>query len=703
MVKAVHRCSFVDLDSQPISALAVTPESVVLPWLACAREGGRIEIYKVFDEEIVLDRCIPGEKGDNITKLVWTHQTKALGDGFSTQADITAEEARLRVQPPRLFSVGLTGLLVEWDLTALRPKRYSESYGGGIWCMAPHPSHGSLAIGCEDGGIRLFPSRTIRWSWPKSFPTNCVNAHGRILSLAWFPDGNHLVAGNDATTIEKWDVSLGKVVSTMKVEYGANWKTTPIWDIVVVSGNTIASGDGKGNLTLFDGEFGTMLTTFRSHEVDILCLATNKAGTEIYSGGVDSKINRYVLNKLSATSDWSIQSHRRHHNHDTKSLVLFERGHSARLFSGGMDMRLSSVLTGNFTFAKFKSLSAFPRPSPVSLAPARKLLMATYADRAKLWGLGSIKHAPSAKLKAGTSLPIDGDYKEHLTILTESTHNTLSGALSLDGNWVALADIDQLRLFKLTWPENVSEAPSLALVPDFPPSSFKLACGNFSVKELLFVGNELVVATTGGQVFALGLDDGSFRHFSDLFSKAELAGQVITSLSTDKRRSKLLVTLSSNVIAVVDIASGTRDLKHRFENKGYLLPLLVGDPVQLATVDSNWTLVYYALGSPTVPLRVSEPLKLRGADQPLPCITSDAQVVLYDSQHLVLPRMLEPAHSAEPILLAPHPYREIMFVGTLTPDQVVIVERPYEEIMARLPPAFASKLYTGACKARAVH
>lgn len=56
MVKAVHRCNFVDLDSQPITALAVTPDSVQQPLLACARQGGSIEIYNIFDKEIVFNR-----------------------------------------------------------------------------------------------------------------------------------------------------------------------------------------------------------------------------------------------------------------------------------------------------------------------------------------------------------------------------------------------------------------------------------------------------------------------------------------------------------------------------------------------------------------------------------------------------------------------------------------------------------------------
>ncbi|KAJ9051605.1 U3 small nucleolar RNA-associated protein, variant 2 [Entomophthora muscae] len=486
----------------------------------------------------------------------------------------------------------------------------------------------------------------------------------------------------------------------MKVEYGPNWKTTPIWDLVVVSGNTIASGDGKGNLTLFDGEFGTMLSTFRSHEVDILCLATNKAGTEIYSGGVDSKINRYILNQLSATSDWSVQSHRRHHKHDTKSLVLFESANSTRLFSGGMDMRLSSVVTSNFTFAKFQTQAAFPQPSPIHLAPSRKLLMATYSDRAKIWKLGSaMGHPISTKLKAGTNLTLVDDYKEQLAILTESTHNTLSSAISSDGNWVALADIDQLRLFRISWSENTNKPPSLELIPNFPPTDFTKACIGqcHTAKELLFAGNELIVATTSGQVFALGLENSKCREFSELFSEKELAGQVIASLKVDKLSSRLLITLSNNLAAVVDISSRKRLLKHHLGHKGYKQALLVSKS-KLAVVDSNWAVIYYTLDNLTSPSYISSPLKGPAGSHPQSFINANDSVVLYNSQYITSSDMVKPSLMHKPRHLGPHPYGEIMFMGCLSSDQIVIVERPYEEILARLPPAFASKLYTGACK-----
>ena len=31
-----------------------------------------------------------------------------------------------------------------------------ESNGGSVWCMAPNPIGNLLAVGCEDGCVRLF-------------------------------------------------------------------------------------------------------------------------------------------------------------------------------------------------------------------------------------------------------------------------------------------------------------------------------------------------------------------------------------------------------------------------------------------------------------------------------------------------------------------------------------------------------------------
>ena len=46
----------------------------------------------------------------------------------------------------RLFSGGLDGLITEWDLSALRVKAVSDSYGGAVWSLAVEPEQGNHVI-----------------------------------------------------------------------------------------------------------------------------------------------------------------------------------------------------------------------------------------------------------------------------------------------------------------------------------------------------------------------------------------------------------------------------------------------------------------------------------------------------------------------------------------------------------------------------
>lgn len=46
----------------------------------------------------------------------------------------------------RLFSAGLSGEIIEFDLHNLRPKLTIDAYGGPIWTITPNPQGTHLAV-----------------------------------------------------------------------------------------------------------------------------------------------------------------------------------------------------------------------------------------------------------------------------------------------------------------------------------------------------------------------------------------------------------------------------------------------------------------------------------------------------------------------------------------------------------------------------
>eukprot|EP00499_Haloplacidia_sp_CaronLabIsolate_P013784 CAMPEP_0196795150 /NCGR_PEP_ID=MMETSP1104-20130614/35552_1 /TAXON_ID=33652 /ORGANISM="Cafeteria sp., Strain Caron Lab Isolate" /LENGTH=85 /DNA_ID=CAMNT_0042165539 /DNA_START=59 /DNA_END=312 /DNA_ORIENTATION=- len=56
----------------------------------------------------------------------------------------------------QLFAGGLNGKVVELDPGSLSIKNVVDSYGGAVWSLATSPAGDHVAVGCEDGIVRLF-------------------------------------------------------------------------------------------------------------------------------------------------------------------------------------------------------------------------------------------------------------------------------------------------------------------------------------------------------------------------------------------------------------------------------------------------------------------------------------------------------------------------------------------------------------------
>ena len=171
----------------------------------------------------------------------------------------------------RLFSAGGGGDLAEWDIehgsirvrySLLSPlfflcltycrQRTIPSHGGSIWSISPNPSSTLLALGCEDGSVRIL-----------SLDNDTLIHHRRldrvkcrILSLAWGPptprdttrvnpegsssddedddwSDSWIVAGCSDSCLRKWDVSTGRLQERMGTDKLRGEKTL-VWTVGVL-------------------------------------------------------------------------------------------------------------------------------------------------------------------------------------------------------------------------------------------------------------------------------------------------------------------------------------------------------------------------------------------------------------------------------------------------------------------------------------
>jgi U3 small nucleolar RNA-associated protein 4 len=102
----------------------------------------------------------------------------------------------------------------------------------------------------------------------------CDKTDSRILTLAWHPDGTHLVCGSSDGNIRKIIVSTGSVVDRMIIG-PKKGEDTLIWSVLVLKDGTVVSGDSLGGVTFWDWKTCTQKYRIRAHYADVLCMAAD--------------------------------------------------------------------------------------------------------------------------------------------------------------------------------------------------------------------------------------------------------------------------------------------------------------------------------------------------------------------------------------------------------------------------------------------
>jgi len=180
---------------------------ILIVQISTGRENGDIDIYDASNhQKFFCSARIAGMKGFQLQGLVWT-----------TCCDRDTEQPR-STAISRLFGISLRGFIFEVDLSLLQITSVMDTYGGSAWGMASSPREPMLAIGCEDGTVRLFRYSSALYSssgattglqeivknsleYAKSIPTSGA----RILSIAYHPTDMKLFIGSSDGTIRCLD------------------------------------------------------------------------------------------------------------------------------------------------------------------------------------------------------------------------------------------------------------------------------------------------------------------------------------------------------------------------------------------------------------------------------------------------------------------------------------------------------------------
>ena len=546
--------------------------------------------------------------------------------------------------------------------------------------------------------------------------------------------------GGADSTVRKMDVCTGRCVLRITLD-DYKPRTTLVWDLKFLSDTTIVSADSLGKIQLWNGKHGTLRQSFQLHLADVLTLAVSEEEDTIYASGVDHKLVR--LQKLKDKKGaWVKTAEVRQHSHDVRSIALSKAGIIA---SGGLDTQLILCPMESFEVDSCVRYLPFSNSSKnFAVASEANVLMFQTSMSLKFWQLSSenkvhstTPHLPNGETSGetdvggkGQSTPSQSDSEavsrskkianeptvsditngvpiNFLEIKTKAPLHILSSAISPDGSLVALSNIDQMWLFKIVQ----SASPKIKCLRRENLPSYKMV---FSPDGCMLV---LATINEGVKVAKMNFEDGCGFDIHELGSQKDSTKYPVTDFQMSPCGAHLATRNTRNRICVYNFQ--TRQLLSR-------LPRLEGQPLLFSFHLTRPQLVLFSgqdreaflydieneqlssVGTVSLDRRYDGRTKLANPNGLTP--VSDVFAV-YDNDCIILLRCNKnQASSSErpqvrkkkrhrsydsdallyQLILS---YHLVLFVSPLSGGRLVVVERPWSEVVKKFPPALMRDRY----------
>uniref|UniRef100_A0A8D2D8Y4 UTP4 small subunit processome component n=1 Tax=Sciurus vulgaris TaxID=55149 RepID=A0A8D2D8Y4_SCIVU len=444
----VHRVRFFNYVPPGIRCVAYNNQS---NRLAVSRTDGTVEIYNL-SANYFQEKFFPGHESRATEALCWA-------------------------EGQRLFSAGLNGEILEYDLQALNVKYALDAFGGPIWSMTASPSGSQLLVGCEDGSVKLFQITPDKIQFERNFDRQ----KSRILSLSWHPSATHIAAGS-IDYISVFDVKSGSAIRKMIVDrqyMGVSKRKCIVWGVAFLSDGTVISVDSAGKVQFWDSATGTLVKSHLIANADVQSIAVADQEDSFVVGTAEGTIFHFQLVSVTSNSSekqWVRTKPFQHHTHDVRAVA-----HSpTALISGGTDTHLvirplmEKVEVKNYDAALRKI--TFPHRCLISCSKKKQLLLFQFAHHLELWRLGS-------------------------TVATGTVEAMCLLAVSSDGNWLAASGTSAgVHVY------NVKHLKLHCTVPAY----------NFPVTALAIapITNNLVIAHSDQQVFEYSIPEKQYTEWS---------------------------------------------------------------------------------------------------------------------------------------------------------------------------------------------
>ncbi|KAG8437525.1 hypothetical protein GDO86_008291 [Hymenochirus boettgeri] len=505
----VHRVRFFDYVPSGVRCMAY---SETTDRIALARNDGSVEVYNLsacYYQETV----IPGDEKRSIESICW-----AAGD--------------------RLFSSGLNGEIIEYDLKRLCVKYTMDAYGGPLWNIAANATSTHLAVSCEDGSVKLFAITSDSIVFEK----NLDRQKGRILCLSWHPLGSYIATGS-VNKIKVFSASSGHLKHVLMLDrrpLAGQKHECVVWSVAVLSCGEIISVDSSGKLQFWDLERGTLIRTYTVANCDILSLAVGKTEDSLVVGTAEGTIFQFqhlAVQDGEVERQWVRTKPFRYHTHDVRAVA-----HSrTALISGGVDGQL--VIRPLMEKAEIKSYDAalrkitFPQHHLVSCAQKAGLLLFQFPEHLELWQLGTTDESGMD----GDTLTVKQPPSLLLQLKRKGSESIRCSSVSRCGSWISYATSSRLYLHRLCYEDDNLTLNRVPKLPHLPSTALKLLFSPDSKR--LYVGSE------GGCVHVLELSENRCQLIHTLQPSSEAVNRSLSAVHL------MAVSLNGNLLAVASPSS----------------------------------------------------------------------------------------------------------------------------------------------------
>ncbi|XP_030138411.4 U3 small nucleolar RNA-associated protein 4 homolog [Taeniopygia guttata] len=472
----VHRVRFFGLVPAGVRCIAYQPRGTRL---ALARTDGTVEVYN-FAANYFQEKVIPGHEARSVESLCW-----AAG--------------------ARLFGAGLGGDITEYDLAGLSVGRGVDGGGGPVWSMVANGTGTQLAIGCEDGSVKIFQvvAEGIQ------FERNLDRRKGRVLCLSWHPSDTHIVAGS-IDFFRVIDVASGQTVQRIMVNHHVEKakRECVVWAIALLSSGTAVSADSFGRVQFWDWQQGTLAESCAVSTSAVLSLAVSEKEDSIVVGtstGATLQLQLLPVRLGGLEKQWVRTKVFQFHSHDVRAVA-----HSpTALISGGLDAQLvirplmEKMQKKNYDAVLRKFI--FPHRRLVSCARKARLLLFQFSQYLELWRLGSTEETG----KDGEVLPLCRMPEHLLQLKSKGPEHIYCSSVSPCGTWLGYSTASRFQLYRVHCDGDGVSLSKVPKVPKLLPPAYQL---QFSAGS-----DSLFVASARGSVHVFQLlEPGGCKHLHTL-------------------------------------------------------------------------------------------------------------------------------------------------------------------------------------------